>query len=75
MNNKKLMGETLVSFGEGHRLPQNPSRTTLTRWAFVGVESTVSGQTVMLEHVQIGARYYTSTEAFERFVARLNEGK
>ena len=50
----------------GRLLSTNPSPATLWRWAFKGVDG------VKLETFKIGGRRYTTAEALDRFVARLN---
>ncbi len=50
----------------GCLLSTNPSPATLWRWAFRGVDG------VKLESFKIGGRRYTTAEALDRFVARLN---
>jgi hypothetical protein len=48
-------------------VPGSPHTSTLIRWALRGLRG------VRLETVLIGGRRYTSVEAIERFLARLNE--
>ena len=50
----------------GRLLSTNPSPATLWRWAARGVDG------VKLETYKIGGRRYTTAEALDRFVARLN---
>jgi hypothetical protein len=50
----------------GRLLSTKPSPATLSRWAFKGVDG------VKLETYKIGGRRYTTAEALDRFVARLN---
>ena len=50
----------------GRLLSTNPSSATLWRWAFKGIDG------VKLEAYKIGGRRYTTAEALDRFVARLN---
>lgn len=74
-NPLRLLNETLISFGEGHKLPNNPKRETIRSWADRGVVSKVTGESVALECVQIGDRRFTSVEAHQRFLERLNGTK
>jgi hypothetical protein len=50
----------------GRLLSTNPSPATMWRWALKGVDG------VKLETFKIGGRRYTTAEALDRFVARLN---
>jgi hypothetical protein len=50
----------------GRLLSTNPSAATMWRWALRGVDG------VKLESFKIGGRRYTTAEALDRFVARLN---
>jgi hypothetical protein len=50
----------------GRLLSTNPSPATMWRWAVKGVDG------VKLETFKIGGRRYTTAEALDRFVARLN---
>jgi hypothetical protein len=48
-------------------VPGSPHTSTLIRWAMRGLRG------VRLETVLVGGRRFTSIEAIERFLARLNE--
>lgn len=48
-------------------LPGNPHPTTIYRWATRGVSG------VRLESLRVGGRFYTSSEAIDRFLGRLDE--
>lgn len=48
------------------RIPGNPHFTTVFRWTKKGVRG------VRLEATRVGGRWYTSDEAVDRFLARLN---
>ncbi len=50
-------------------LPIRIDPSTWRRWAVSGVKGAV------LETVRIGARLYTTREAVQRFLSRLNPGK
>ena len=50
----------------GRLLSTNPSTATMWRWAHRGVDG------VKLETFKIGGRRYTTAEALDVFVARLN---
>jgi hypothetical protein len=62
-----IMGEKLVPLGEaGGYVPLRPHYSTLKRWAYEGING------VVLETLKIGRRRFTSLQALERFVERLN---
>ena len=50
------------------RCPTRPHIASVWRWCRKGVKSAAGGY-VRLEHVRIGGRIYTSSEALERFFA------
>jgi hypothetical protein len=58
----------LLSKGTIH-LKSRPSPSTLWRWALRGVRG------IVLESIVIGGRRYTSREAVDRFMSRLNESE
>jgi len=63
-----LTNEQLVSLpGAARRLPGQPHVSTLHRWRLRGVRG------VRLETTLIGGKRFTSTEALQRFVDRLND--
>jgi hypothetical protein len=71
-----LAGEDLQTFAAAARLV--PSRrggtacpSTLWRWSTAGARAP-DGRRIQLERVRIGATWYTSREAVERFLAALN---
>ncbi len=65
-----LLNETLVPIGAaGRYVPLGPHLNTVRRWATQGIDG------VKLESVRIGKRRYTTLEAIERFLARLNADK
>jgi hypothetical protein len=64
-------GEDTLTLGKAKRLPGSPSRRTLQRWIKDGRVSRATGEIVKLEAWQIGGRWYTSVEAFDRFLLRL----
>lgn len=59
---------TLAALAKG--LPGRPHASTVWRWCRKGVKSR-SGDRIQLEHVRIGARVFSSTEAVEQFGRRL----
>jgi hypothetical protein len=60
--------EDLQLLGEAcHTIPGKPHVSTLIRWAMRGVRG------IRLETVIVGGRRFTSVQAIERFLARLNE--
>ena len=61
-----IENETLVPLASGRKLPGQPTKEALQRWAKVGVKGQ-SGRQITLEVVKIGGILYTSQEAFERF--------
>jgi len=65
-------GEEVLTLAKAKRLPSSPHRSTLKRWIDHGRKSPKTGQIVKLEAWLIGGRWYTSVEAFDRFVAKLN---
>lgn len=70
---ESLLKEQLLTFNQGRKLPLRPCRKTILTWVNVGCKSKRTGKLVFLECVQIGRIWYTSVEAHQRFVARLNE--
>jgi hypothetical protein len=74
--------ERLYTFREAARdlLPRDadgrpPHVCTVSRWAFRGVRSGPDGERSFLDHVRIGGRLYTSSEAISRFAAALTKGQ
>ena len=67
--------ERFLTLGKGRQLPGSPGRRTLREWMKKGCKSQVTGETVLLEGWQIGGRWHTSVEAFDRFLAKLNGEK
>lgn len=51
-------------------LPGRPHASTVWRWCRKGVKSR-TGDRIQLEHVRIGCRVFSSTQAIERFGRRL----
>lgn len=66
--------ETLVGFSESTRLPTQPHKNTVRGWCDVGVRHHVTGKYITLESVRIGKRRFTSLEAHERWLDKLNAG-
>jgi hypothetical protein len=67
-----LLGETRVLVSQiAKELGVHCS--TCTRWCFTGCWSKTSRAMTRLEYLKVGGRLYTSREAFERFIARLND--
>ncbi len=65
-----MLKEQLVLLGgAGQVLPNRPARATLWRWAEKGLHG------VILETVWLGGRRYTSQEALQRFLERLNAAR
>jgi hypothetical protein len=64
--------ERLIGFSQGGLLPTEPSYKTLRNWYLIGRWSNHAERRVFLEAIQIGGRYFTSIEAYHRFVAQLN---
>jgi hypothetical protein len=63
-----IFKEQIRSYAETSKiLPGKPHCATIARWALKGRKG------VRLESVVIGSRRFTSVEAIERFVARLND--
>ena len=59
--------EDLIPFETcGLLIPGRPSRCTLYRWAFKGINS------VKLESLVVGHKRFTSKEAIGRFIAAMN---
>lgn len=70
--------ENLVCFDEGRKLAGTPSTQTLYRWATVGLKprfEAEEGHRIFLEYCTIGRRSYTSMEAYDRFLRKLNGEK
>jgi hypothetical protein len=65
-----IRSEQLKTFAEASKgLPGRPHPSTFWRWHRRGVRG------IRLEAVVIGGRRYTSVEAIQRFVQRLNDSK
>lgn len=65
-----LLEEQTLTFAQARRfLPGSPPNQTLRRWAIQGVDG------VKLETVKVGGRRFTSKEAIDRFLTRLNAGE
>jgi len=64
--------EQLITCYGGKKLPTRPSPNTIRKWITEGCASKATGETVRLEHVQIGGRIYTSVEAYSRYIAKLS---
>ena len=69
----KLIDETLVPFGKANTLPGNISKDMLVRWRDRGIKVPGRHLPVTLECVKIGKRYYTTKEAFTRFIVATNQ--
>ena len=73
-----IAGETLVAFKQGRKLGVHggmvPTARSLQRWATKGINGKVDedGTPITLEHCYIGARLYTSVEAFQRWLEKIN---
>jgi len=79
MRTKTILKETLVAFKQGARLlgptaTRGPAYGTLVRWAKDGLAAKDSpdSKLVTLEYYYIGGRLFTSVEAFERWLEKIN---
>jgi hypothetical protein len=72
----QLLSETLVPLDEAHKLlPGEPKKRQLRWWCRAGIVSQdESGRKVhvKLESCRIGARPYTTQEAYKRFLHGIN---
>ena len=69
-----LIKEEVVPLSQSKsKLPGNPSKSTVSRWAKKGVIGKKSGEVIKLEIVYIGTTPYTSIEAFERWTERITQ--
>ena len=80
MRTKVILGETLVAFKQGRKLlasstAPGPSYRTLVRWAKDGLppKGDSQGQPITMEHYYIGSRLFTSVEAFQRWLEKINQ--
>lgn len=65
--------ETLVRLSKCcSELPTRPKATKVRRWMTIGIEGR-DGSRYYLEGVKIGGEFWTSVEAFQRFLDKLNE--
>ncbi len=69
---KRLTAETLVRLSDDNDLPTKPNRRQLHDWRTKGVIIEERHLPVLLECIRIGGRYYTSQEAFVRFLRATN---
>ena len=68
-----LSSETYIGLTEARRLfPSRPTRNTLLRWIRNGQRSKRTLKRINLEAIQIGGQMFTSHEAIDRFINRLN---
>ncbi len=79
MRTDAILKETLVAFKQGRKLlaqkdAPGPSLSTLNRWAMEGLtsKSDPDGPAITLEYYYIGARLFTSVEAFRRWLKKIN---
>lgn len=71
--NSAVVSETMVYFHQSKtKLPGRPCRATLMRWAKKGRRVIDSTRYITLEYAMFGGMPVTSTEAFTRFLQRLN---
>jgi len=68
----RLSKEALVRITDTNNLPGKPSRRQLHDWRIKGVIVAERHLPVLLECVRIGGRYYTTQEAFLRFLRATN---
>ena len=69
-----LLREHVVPLSQSKsKLPGNPSKSTVSRWAKKGVRGKRSGEIIKLEIAYIGTTPYTSLEAFERWSERITQ--
>lgn len=65
--------EQLVKVADGaKKLPGVACYNTLRDWIKEGVTPKGGGERIRLEYVQIGRTWYTSIEAYDRFIERIN---
>lgn len=68
----RLSSETLVRITDKNNLPGKPNRRKLHDWRTKGVIVEERHLPVLLECVRIGGQYYTTQEAFLRFLRATN---
>ena len=71
--NSQVASEQIVRFSEGRKLPTEPSRNCLYNWTMKGYVSKANKERHYLEWCYVGGGKFTSIEAFERFVEKLNQ--
>lgn len=79
MRTDKIIDETLVAFKQGGLLQKSgrergPAYRTILRWAKEGLKGkrNPDGTLITLEYCYIGGRLFTSVEAFQRWLTKLN---
>lgn len=71
MKTTMILRETLVPFEQARRLlPGSPSRHQMQYWQRKGIK--VGDERITLEWCLIGRRRYTSQEAYQRFLEKVN---
>lgn len=70
-----LLHEKLVLLSDCRKLPGKPKKTTVMKWRIRGCINQITRQRHYIETVKIGGQLWTSEEAYQRFMEKLNEGE
>ncbi len=75
MRTGAILKETLVAFKRGSKLQGAPSSQSLWRWASRGLKKKCdgNGRPITLEYCYVGGRLHTSTEAYQRWLDKIND--